>query len=524
MIDLTPFLMPPPRPNLAPVGAGAQAISGLADFQAKQAQLAQENELLQQKQQLAEQDSAAKNALQALEVSGRNKYYDAQAETHRMAVDAAQKRQMNADRAKLGEAFRKAKTPEQRQLILQEYKRLGLEHREEASDLDAQAAGGATGAETGIPAPAEPTESTMQFYGGQNEPTDVGPNFALQQGIKKAVEGAPNTEPSKEEPFPWELLGMGEPKPAEAAQPAKPQGKGKHIIFDPKTGEEVLVYDEKLQKAQTEQEMQDALLPAGEGGLTPESQKASKVAAQMAAKIFDATGNREFAITQAQNWLKGEMGQFKDRYAGGGGGVGGGGTGLTKQQQQAEQNMNSETRQWYNSIKSGEQFTNLESSKRGSELGLKLLAGPSGTEQLAGMKQYLYDISGKVVTKGEMDQLLASSGGFTSIEMFADRWLAEGQMPEKFKRNLTALLQTKLAAADAGIKETAEKARGVINGLTGDPRQGAIIYGAFTGDFSEVAPKARPGKPRSGQGSKAPPATGAMSTEEKRKKLMGLIE
>lgn len=303
---LTPFAAPRPIDSSA-IGDAGQMFEQIAQHQQ------------------ARQDALAKQAqdaeLERLATEGKNKYYDAQADTHRMAVEQAKGAAAEKRAAALFDAFRKAKSPTERDMIRSELSRDGFTVEEGETDLPALPS-----APVATPEPTAPVASAPKAKGkgirNMVAPA-VDPAFASQLANYVGTEGA-FTDDSSMEPT-MKLLGIPTPggdttTPAPAIDTTPKRG-GKWLIK--KDGVTVQSYDEPLEKMRVQMAMRGVLEPLIGAATTDRERAASKAAEEAGANLVglgvDPKDAAKYGLDVYQRTLAGE---FKKTGIAGHGGAG----------------------------------------------------------------------------------------------------------------------------------------------------------------------------------------------------------
>ncbi len=497
MIDLSPFLTPYPRPNLAAPTAGAGAISDLADFQANQSKTAAQQALEQEKLK----NEQAQTAINKTHVEGTNAYYADQVKLHQEQLKEKEAADLQKQQDSLGAAYRKAKTPEQRQLILQAYKRTGAKVEEQASSI------AAPGAEASSQGPdiassmaqitGEPITPDAPFASGQG-PNDVfkarPTNPKLAGVLATEAQGATPPAPA-DEPFPWEMLGMGAPKPA-PAPPPKPQGTGRTIVTDPKTGAVILDYDEPAEGKMRSDSIRTAFAGLQTG--SPEEKAAADKAINVASGYAQQTSDIEGAKTLALDLYKASLGEYKKKLVPGQGGAGGG----------VDEKHAFKVEEKVSSILKDEDTRNKYSAmKKDSELlqdARSLLATGSGPAQTLAAVDLMRKFNGRAGNQAEFSAL--KGGAWYKVQSFLNSMTDErAPMPEGLVRDLAQ-------AVDAAEKTLAEKQKDIASETSSVIEQSNIPFRKGEKERALARANARSG----GKGA----APSGETPEQKRKRLL----
>lgn len=476
MIPLAELITPQ-----TPVGQGLHGGWGTSLGEAGQmmADTAEKDRLFKQKQleDLARwQDEAAGRGIQREHVEGTNRYYDAQAETHRMGVDEKNRLEAEKRANVLFDAFRKAKTPPEREAIRQELARNGFNVSEHETDLPAE-----PGTEN-PPAPTGPKEpdvkgAAQDWWTALSAPFKAGGGDA--EAAKDSAGGA-----SASSLMPWDLLGFGDQKkPA----PETPKRGGKFVVTD-KTGNTVLTYDEPVQRVQARQHILDAAAGLIDHSRTPENKQAATRAADVAAAALDATGDSKYALDTFLKTYQAETSQFKKAPVAGVGGTGGGGPSKTAIKLEG---MDREaTNQIITRVARDEHTKAAADTEQDAIQGLKLIQDMnSGTGDFGAFSQYLKSMSGKVVTDREREQFQGSEGIWTELENKSAKYFNNGRYAPEYMHELEKVLLLTLQRAREARVRASKIAQGEARGLGLTPEAVDVVGGHFTGDFAAEAPK-----------------------------------
>lgn len=451
---LTPFASPAlGRINPTALGEAGQALSDSV----RQDQLRQDR--LAEQQRRYELDKAGEE--------GKNRYYDAQAATHRMQVEEAKNSATNKRANALFDAFRKTKTPSERSLIRDELKRIGYSVEEGDTELPGQAGGPqASPSSTGgvsaaaLSATIDPSQSAMGHIG---EPGGIA------SGATAGESGVPE---------------MGVLPSAAPAMPKMSRG-GRFTIKDP-TGIQVASYDEPMERMKSQLSIRGALGSMGLAATTDREKAATAAATEAGANMLDLGVDPNNAVKHAVD-IYGHVlntGEFKKTLPPGAGGGGPGGPSKTDikilgmDREQADKIIRRTAGNY--------DMKATSTAVAAARQALRDLQSGEGMPDLDAFKRYLLQMSGKVVTDKEMDQFVNSTGKFNGIEQKIAQWTNEGRFPEEFKRQLGQMFQTFIENAERARKEMGDNARhqAALEGLSPDGQ--AVVSDFFTGDTSST--------------------------------------
>lgn len=522
MIPLAQLLTP-----VAPIGAGQQPAEALGAFGRMMVSIAQERARAEENSRQFD----AKHALDIEETHGRNDYYKSQAETHRAALDARAGEAREKRTNQLFDAFRKAKTPTEREQIRQELGRHGYQVDEVDTDLPlppadpaiAAAAPPAATTPTGPAArPAKPPAASAfsrqlgAFMAGENEPT-----AALAPGLGGDTGGPVGS------PFPWAMLGLEEPAAAPASSsgppaPAKPSRGGKFVVKD-SSGVPVLTYDEPVHQQRARDEILHALTPLVGGATTPEEQNAAEKASGVGAGALEATGDPKFALDRALDAYRTEINKYRKEYRplhGKGGGVDG--EPMSKEQRMRLGAVSDDASKIIDQVARDGNYKGVDKAGGDVRRGLEMLSGDrSGFRDTQAMAQLLREMSGLAVSDAEYRRTVGGEGAVERLKIALGQITDGGKLPDSTVRELREVFQRAervhhLRMDEMG-KQAFEQVQRRLLAATPDERdsQADAARGYFThaydgGERKGTAPRS-PGAP------KAPPAGGGGSSEQDRK-------
>jgi len=493
-------------------------------------------------------DQAADREVKSKHFDQINAYYNAQTALHKDQLAEKQNALGEKRAQQLFDAFRKAKTPQDRENIRQELQRAGFtvteadtELPEEPAAAPAEAAPAPAAAPGTYAHPPKPggalppiSKATKGVLQNHAEPNTVGmgrggitlPVQKTQPMGIDAFMASPEAQASAASPeaasaggelppemqknpydggslFPWDLAGFPEPKPP---TPEKPKRGGKFTVTD-KSGNQVLQYDEPLQQ----QKMRQDILRVGEPLITQGrneiNRDAANRAADAAAADYAAFGDSGKAIDLFTKLYGQQVGQFKKEFPGGGGG---GPAGPSKTDIKLAERDDTLVQHVIGRVGGQYEMKAVDQSITMAKNSLSSMNEHTGMGDLNAFKQYLLAMSGKVVTDKEMEQFMHSSGAWTGWEKKYNEYMNEGKFPPQFLRSLQTLMQGFIANAEAKRKELGENAYQQVLGLQGSEQAAAVARGHFTGFDQPVGatPLGQP-KPKAGAGHPAPATGGA---------------
>lgn len=471
---LTPFASP---------ALGKIDVSGLGDAA----------RMLEQRSQydLSRQDRLTKEAndlaLEKEQAAGKNRYYDAQAETHRMAVEQAK----NADQEKrargLFDAFRKAKSPGERQAVMDELRRSGFSVEEQASDLPAVAAA-PSAAPSAAPESSAPAVSAAPAY-----PKPPKPNRAFASALGQFMANENDATASPEAPSAEGGIDqvMGSPAAASmgrlpsmssaSTDLAAPQGKGKFLIKD-KSGIVVHAFDEPVERAKSQAAIQGALSSLGVAAATDRERAAADAAAKAGGQMLDLGLQPDQAVRYALDvYGKTLNGEFKKVYPQGHGSGAAGPTktelAVTKIEGEERNRIITRVSRDFN-VKAADEVANF------AQRALDKMNLATGTGDYGAFADWLKEESGKVVTDREREQFMSSAGGFTGLKNKVDRWTNGGRFDPEYMGEVRQLMETMLQSVQAQKAKASETAASEAAGSGLSPQSVDVVRGHFSGQFT----------------------------------------
>lgn len=468
---LTPFASPAlGRINPTALGEAGQALSDSV----RQDQLRQDR--LAEQQRRYELDKAGEE--------GKNRYYDAQAATHRMQVEEAKNSATNKRANALFDAFRKTKTPSERSLIRDELKRIGYSVEEGDTELPGQAGGpqAAPSSTGGVSAAAlsstiDPSQSAMGTIG---EPGGIASGATMGEG------GVPE---------------MGVLPSAAPAMPKMSRG-GRFTIKDP-TGIQVASYDEPMERMKSQLSIRGALGSMGLAATTDREKAATAAATEAGANMLDLGVDPNNAVKHAVD-IYGHVlntGEFKRTLPPGHGGGGPGGK-VGKEERMRLGAMGDDSLAITKFVADQGKFGEISKAGLHIQRGLDLLKGDrSGFRDTQAMAELLREMSGLAVTEQEYNRTVGGEGFKTLVEKALSFYGSTGQLPDETIRELRevfvrAMSSYKAAKNDMGAKAYEQVKRRLLTATPEEREsQADAARGFFTdeyGDQKKAAPKGAP--------------------------------
>lgn len=491
-ISYAPFITPFASPAMGRIDASALGQAG---------QLLSEGVRREQerKDRLAEQQR--RYELDQSEAAGKNDYYAAQAQTHRMAVEQSKNAATEKRAQALFDAFRKSKTPQERQAVRDELQRLGFSVEETDTELPDPTA-------AATPAEAIASTTTAPAVAGTKVKTPkVSKKFASALGQFMTDENDATVAPEEQSPAsPFAdpsgvaATAMGAMPAAAPAVPKASRG-GRFVIRD-KSGIQVQSYDEPVERMKGQTAIRSTLGAMGLAAVTDRERAATQAASEAGAQMLDLGLQPAEAVKYAVDiygkTLKQEYGVSKVKPAGGGGPGG---------PSKIELRMTGMDREQADKIikrvdhleKAPGQVDGLNMARRA----LASLDSGSGMGDLDAFKSYLVQMSGKVVTDKEMDQFMKSEGAWTGWEAKVNQYAAQGRFPEEFTKPLRAMFERFIKLNEADLARAGSSAMEQARLSKLSPEQQAIVRGHFTGNFAVP-----------GGAQEAAPAAGSTSDED----------
>lgn len=469
---LTPFASP---------ALGRIDVSGLSDAAKALEQRAQYDQTRQDR--LAQQ--AFQNQIEQSSTEGKNRYYDAQAATHRMAQEQAKDAAFEKRSQVLFDAFRKAKTPVDRQAIRDELQRLGYSVEEQSTDLPDTTLQTTAAAEP-------PPVLTSKTYKNQPKPNK---SFSAALGQIVADENATPTAADESTLGPGSLasvLGVpaaqamsGEAGGASAATDiAAPPSRGGKFVIKDKSGAIVHSYDEPLERMKTQTIVNSAMGGLREAAQTDREKAAADAAVKAAAGLVDGGVDLDKAARLGLDTYKNTLQQeFKKTYPQGAGGGGGGQDLKTRRFEGEERNrIIGRVGRDFN-VKAADEVSNF------AQRALAKMDLATGTGDFAAFADWLKEESGKVVTDKEREQFMSSAGGFTGLKNKVDRWTNGGRFDPQYMAEVRGLMESMVKSIQEQKAHAADVAVGEATSSGLSPQSVDVVGGHFTGKFATSGQK-----------------------------------
>lgn len=466
------------------------------------------------KYEQARQDKLAADArnyeLEKLATEGKNRYYDSQAETHRMAQEQARNAATEKRASALFDSFRKAKTPVERRAVMDELQRLGYSVEEQETGLPAEAPPEAPAAEAAPAQPGSPAAPTKPA----RAPKTPKPNKKFMSALGQIVadESAPEEKfsaymddmgketglgPINKEPLvgpgalasvlgiPGAEAASGEASGASAAGdvaapevPAAPTRGGRFVIKD-KSGATVHQYDEPLERMKSQLAIKGALGAMGVAASNDRERNAVQAASVAGAQMLDLGLQPDQAVKYSLDVYNKTLNQeYRKSYPQGHGGGGGGGQDLKTQRFEGEERNRIITRVSRDfNVKAADEVSNF-ATRAIDKMNLA-----TGTGDFGAFADWLKEESGKVVTDKEREQFMSSAGGFTGLKNKIDRWTNGGHFDPAYMGEVRGLMETILHSIEAQKAKAAEIARQEAAGSALSPGSVDVVSGHFSGKF-----------------------------------------
>jgi len=493
------FLTPFASPSL-----GRIDVSGLEDAARMMEQRAQ----FDQNRQDRLSKEARDYALEQTQAEGRNRYYDAQAATHRMAVEQAKNSDQEKRARALFDAFRKSKTPNERRAIADELQRLGFTVEEQATELPAEA-------------PPVPAETAAPTSPAAKAPKAPKPNAGFMSALGQIVtdenaQEAPVDEASLGKGSLASVLGIsgaqadastagGASAEGEIAAPGTPTRGGRFVIKD-KSGATVHSYDEPLERMKSQMSIKGALGAMGLAATTEREKAAVEAASKAGAQMLDLGLAPDQAVKYAVDIYGKTLNQeFKKTYPQGAGG-GSGGPVMGKEERQRVSALSDDASKIIDQVARDEKKGEVSKAGLHINRGLELLKGDrSGFRDTQAMAQLLREMSGLAVTEQEYNRTVGGEGFRTLVEKALSFYGSTGKLPDETIRELKAVFQRaqasyKRALAAMGTKAYEQVKRRLLLATPEEREaQADAARGYFTDEYSDsAAPAAPKGKPGGG--------------------------
>lgn len=466
-----------------------------------------QNERLQQ-QKLVQNESQFQrtHALQTEEARGKNKYYEDLIEARKQGTAEKSQEQKEKRVAVLMDAFRRAKTPRDRDLIRQELTRLGYSVEEADTELP-----DTTTPQAPILSPLDAAPTPQKPAGKPQPPPKINPKFQAALAGEMAKDDDQfglNEQPSAGEPAPMDWSGLG--IPTAMAPQEKPKRGGRFTIRDNK-GDLAMTYDEPAERQKSRMAVSSVLTPLIGQASNPEEKAAAQVATDAASNAIDAGFSMQEAAKFGADIYHKEMGRFKTEKRPGAVGTGGGG-GMSRQEQSRKESSFDNTLNVVKEARAEEAVVKAREAASHADQIADLLSSDDPFQNRAALMEHLHSLIGSAQTKSETDNALGGAGKTNLLMMRINEWTDGGRMPDDIRRGLQTVQGAARRAAQKRIDDAGEKAYNFIKKNVGtmkdDEREqsGNAAFEMITG------------RPRGGGGG-GNAAQSSGSEDERRKKL-----
>lgn len=499
-ISYAPFLTPFASPALGRIDASALGQAG---------QLLSEGVRREQerKDRLAEQQRRFE--LDQSEAAGKSDYYAAQAQTHRMAVEQSKNAATEKRAQALFDAFRKSKTPQERQAVRDELQRLGFSVEETDTELPDP---------TSPATPAEAIASTTKapaVAGTKVKTPKVSKKFASALGQFMQDENDATVAPEEQSP----ASPLADPSGVAAttmgampsAAPAVPKAsRGGRFVIRDKSGIQVQSYDEPVERMKGQTAIRSTLGAMGLAAVTDRERAATQAASEAGAQMLDLGLQPAEAVKYAVDiYGKTLKQEFRPAKAGTAG-AGGGGGGMGKEQRMRLGGMSDDESKIIDQVARDGKIQEVSKAGLHIQRGLDLLKGDrSGFRDTQAMAELLREMSGLAVTEQEYNRTVGGNGFKTLVEKALSFYTSTGKLPDETIRELQevftrAMGSYKTAKVAMGQKAYDQVKRRLITGTPEEREaQADAARGYFTDEYSDKG------------GSAAPPASaGAAQSDE----------
>lgn len=500
-ISYAPFLTPFASPALGRIDASALGQAG---------QLLSEGVRREQerKDRLAEQQRRFE--LDQSEAAGKSDYYAAQAQTHRMAVEQSKNAATEKRAQALFDAFRKSKTPQERQAVRDELQRLGFSVEETDTELPDP---------TAAATPAEAIASTTKapaVAGTKVRTPKVSKKFASALGQFMTDENEATVAPEEQSPAsPFAdpsgvaATTMGAMPSAAPAVPKASRG-GRFVIRD-KSGIQVSAYDEPAERARSQSFMRQALEARGLAATTDRERRAVDAAVVAGSNAMDLLNDPNQALKHAEDTYHRTLQQEFRPAKAGTAGAGGGGGGLGKEQRMRLGGMSDDESKIIDQVARDGKIQEVSKAGLHIQRGLDLLKGDrSGFRDTQAMAELLREMSGLAVTEQEYNRTVGGNGFKTLVEKALSFYTSTGKLPDETIRELQEVFTRAMNSYKTAKTAMGQKAYDQVKRrlLTGTPEereaQADAARGYFTDEYSDASggaakPAAGGGAPKSKQ-------------------------
>jgi hypothetical protein len=460
--------------------------SGLGDMGEVFLKLGEE----QKNRALREKLAADQNALEKTKIEGTNRYYDMQADTHRMLAEdrkdaRREKEQGILDKRMdfLRDAYRRAKTPGEKASVLDQIRShaasMGMSFEELPSEASAPAPDvAATGSAEGKPGftpfgpPGFKTPKPNKKFAGQLGAYMASPESgASSQGPD--VASAEQTV----SPFPWDAVGL--PGPAPEAKPKAPAGTGRFVLKD-KAGNVQQIWDEGANTSENRKAI-IAMMQTRPGD-SPEEKAAAERAIQRGTEALSLVGPEKAAQLADADYQR-EMAGYKKQPTQAQKGSGGPG-GPTKAEFKVATIEGEERNRIIARVGRDYNAKAADETESFANMAMQKMRLATGTGDYAAFADWLKSESGKVVTDREREAFLSAAGGFTGLQNRIGRWTNNGRFDPKYMSEVQGLMEAIKNEIRAKRDRAASLARGEAERSGLSPESVDVVGGHFTGEFT----------------------------------------
>lgn len=503
---LTPFASP---------ALGRIDVSGLSDAGRMLEQRAQYDQNRQDRLEKEKRDYA----LEQSATEGRNRYFDAQAATHRMQIEQAKNADAEKRARSLFDAFRKAKTPNERRAITDELQRLGFQVEEQETEMPAESAAAPASPAQAPPVPGA-TAAPKPAKG--KKPPKPNPKFAAALGQIVSEEGAQEAPVDEAALGPGSLSsvlgvpGVGGTAGEMGAASAKvdipeTSARGGRFLIKDKSGATVHSYDEPLERMKSQMAIKGAMNAMGVAAVTEREKAAVEAASAAGAQMLDLGLAPDQAVRYSLDvYGKTLRQEFKLSRPDGTGGSGGGGSVMGKEERQRVGALSDDASKIIDQVARDGKMGEVSKAGLHINRGLELLKGDrSGFRDTQAMAQLLREMSGLAVTEQEYNRTVGGEGFKTLVEKALAFYTSTGGLPDETIRELKEVFTRAQASYKRALGAMGSKAYEQVNRrlLLGTPEERAAqadaARGYFTDEYgSPSAPAVPKGKP--GGGAAAP--------------------
>lgn len=371
----------------------------------------------------------AKNALEAKEVAGKNKYYEDLIDARRENSAAMRDEKKEKRVSVLMDAFRRAKTPRDRDLIRQELTRLGYAVEEDDTEMP-----DTTTAQAPLLSPLDAAPSPAPGKPGAPVPK-VDPKFKAALGAEMAKDDDPfglNEQPSQGDPTPLDPLLFGAGAPA----PQQPKRGGRFTVRDDK-GNLAMTFDEPVERQKSRMAVSSVLTPLIGQASNPEEKAAAQVATDAAANAVDAGFSMQDAAKFGAELYHKEMARYKTERRPGAVGAGGGSGGISKEDRMRLGGVGGDLEKVIDQVSRDGAMPSLTKAEADVKRGISMLeGGRTGFRDTQAMGMLLREMSGLTVSDREYERVVGGGSKLSELERKVNSYVGGGQLPDDIVREL----------------------------------------------------------------------------------------